>query len=118
MLSWAEKLRMVPALLPMLLEGQPFIDAQDEMSVSAFMRKYGMPERINREIFVAMAKALDFIDPERLSMTVILTAMNRFINEAHGSQVAFLDGNQPDCLCAPLREYVEARGGEVRTSAP
>ena len=30
-------------------------------------------------------------------MTVRLTAMNRFINEADGSQTAFLDGNQ---LCA------------------
>ena len=27
------------------------------------MRKYGMPERINEEVFIAMAKALDFIDP-------------------------------------------------------
>jgi hypothetical protein len=47
----------------MLIEGQPFIDAQDELSVTDFMRKYGMPERINEEVFVAMAKALDFIDP-------------------------------------------------------
>ena len=29
-----------------------------------------MPERINEEVFVAMAKALDFIDPDKLSMTV------------------------------------------------
>ena len=35
-----------------------------------------------------MAKALDFTDPDRMSMTVILTAMNRFINEADGSQTA------------------------------
>jgi hypothetical protein len=28
-----------------------------------------------------MAKALDFIDPDRLSMAVVLTAMNRFLNE-------------------------------------
>ena len=34
-----------------------------------------------QEIFIPMAKALDFIDPDRLSMTVVLTAMNRFINE-------------------------------------
>ncbi len=47
----------------MMLEGQPFIDEQDELSVTEFMRKFGMPERINEEIFVAMAKALDFIDP-------------------------------------------------------
>ena len=37
-----------------------------------------------------MAKALDFTDPDRMSMTVILTAMNRFINEADGSQARFL----------------------------
>ena len=43
----------------MLIEGQPFIDAQDELSVTEFMRKYGMPERINEEVFIAMAKALE-----------------------------------------------------------
>lgn len=61
-----EKLQTAPPLLPMLLEGQPFIDKQDELSVTDFMRKYGMPERINEEVFVAMAKALDFIDPGAL----------------------------------------------------
>jgi 15-cis-phytoene desaturase len=51
-------------------------------------------------------------------MTVVLTAMNRFLNETDGSQTAFLDGNQPDRLCAPMREHIERRGGEVRTGAP
>jgi 15-cis-phytoene desaturase len=63
MLTLAEKLQSFPALLPMLIEGQSFIDAQDELSCTQFMRKYGMPERINTEVFIAMAKALDFIDP-------------------------------------------------------
>ena len=113
MLTWAEKIQMVPALLPMLLEGQPFIDRQDELSVSEFMDKYGMPARVKDEIFIAMGKALDFIDPDKLSMSVVLTAMNRFINEADGSQTAFIDGNQPDRLCAPMTEHIEARGGKV-----
>ena len=56
MLTIEEKIKMVPALLPMLIEGQSFIDAQDEYSVLEFMRKYGMPERINDEIFIAMGK--------------------------------------------------------------
>jgi 15-cis-phytoene desaturase len=86
MLTLEEKIRMVPGLLPMMLEGQSFIDEQDELSVLEFMQKFGMPERINDEIFIAMGKALDFIDPDKLSMTVVLTAMNRFINEADGSQ--------------------------------
>eukprot|EP01036_Dinobryon_divergens_P029628 gene29628-38751_t len=100
MLTLWEKLQTAPPLLPMLLEGQPFIDEQDELSVTQFMRKFGMPERINEEVFVAMAKALDFIDPD------------------NGLQMAFLDGNQPDRICAPMKEYIEARGGQVRTSVP
>jgi len=77
-----------------------------------------MPERINEEVFISMAKALDFIDPDKLSMTVVLTAMNRFLNEDDGLQMAFLDGNQPDRLCAPMRAHIEQRGGEVKLSSP
>merc|ERR1719440_1931358 len=32
--------------------------------------------------------------------------------------MAFLDGNQPDRLCAPMRGHIEARGGEVKLSTP
>lgn len=118
MLTLPEKLQTAPPLVPMLLEGQSFIDQQDDLSVTEFMRKYGMPERINQEVFIPMAKALDFIDPDKLSMTVILTAMNRFLNETDGLQMAFLDGNYPERLCAPMVEYIEERGGEVRLSKP
>ncbi|KAL3937522.1 MAG: hypothetical protein SGBAC_007396 [Bacillariaceae sp.] len=118
MLTLGEKIQTAPPLLPMLIEGQPFIDAQDELSVTDFMRKYGMPERINEEVFIAMAKALDFIDPDKLSMTVVLTAMNRFLNEDNGLQMAFLDGNQPDRLCAPMKDHIEANGGKVVMNSP
>ncbi|CAJ1964004.1 unnamed protein product [Cylindrotheca closterium] len=118
MLTLGEKIQTAPPLIPMLIEGQPFIDAQDELSVTDFMRKYGMPERINEEVFIAMAKALDFIDPDKLSMTVVLTAMNRFLNEDNGLQMAFLDGNQPDRLCAPMKDHIEAKGGKVVMNSP
>jgi 15-cis-phytoene desaturase len=118
MLTLAEKIQTAPPLLPMLVRGQDFIDEQDELSVLEFMRKYGMPERINEEVFISMAKALDFIDPDKLSMTVVLTAMNRFLNEDNGLQMAFLDGNQPERLCAPMVKHIEARGGKVFTSSP
>ena len=115
MLSLPEKLQTAPPLLPMLIKGQDFIDEQDELSVLDFMRKYGMPERINEEVFISMAKALDFIDPDKLSMTVVLTAMNRFLNETDGLQMAFLDGNQPDRLCAPMVDSITKNGGKVMT---
>ena len=31
--------------------------------------------------------------------------------------MAFLDGNQPERLLAPMKNHVEARGGEVRRAA-
>merc|ERR1719253_2153661 len=118
MLTLAEKIQTAPPLLPMLIEGQSFIDEQDELSVTDFMRKFGMPERINEEVFIAMAKALDFIDPDKLSMTVVLTAMNRFLNEDNGLQMAFLDGNQPDRVCAPMVDHIQNKGGDVVLNAP
>lgn len=118
MLTLPEKIQTAPPLIPMLIEGQPFIDAQDELSVTQFMRKYGMPERINEEVFIAMAKALDFIDPDKLSMTVVLTAMNRFLNESNGLQMAFLDGNQPDRVCKPMADHIVKNGGKVLLNSP
>jgi len=118
MLTLQEKIQCIPALLPMLINGQEFINDQDELSCLEFMRKYGMPERINTEVFISMAKALDFIDPDKLSMTVVLTAMNRFLNEDNGLQMAFLDGNQPERVCAPMVDHITARGGEVKVSSP
>ena len=44
--------------------------------------------------------------------------MNRFLNEDNGLQMAFLDGNQPERLCAPMADHIKARGGEVRLNAP
>ena len=54
--------------------------------------------RINTEVFIAMAKALDFIDPEKLSMTVVLTAMNRFLNETDGTLAYFETARDLWCM--------------------
>ncbi|CAE8629952.1 unnamed protein product, partial [Polarella glacialis] len=49
MLTMPEKFQTAPPLLPMLIEGQKFINKQDDMSVLEFMKTYGMPDRINDE---------------------------------------------------------------------
>lgn len=55
------------------------VEAQDNLSVTQWMKKQGVPDRVNDEVFIAMAKALAFIDPDQLSMTIVLTALNRFL---------------------------------------
>jgi 15-cis-phytoene desaturase len=113
MLTWPEKIRFGIGLLPAIVLGQSYVEECDKLTVTEWMRKQGVPDRVNDEVFIAMAKALNFIDPDSLSMTVVLTALNRFLQETHGSKMAFLDGPPPTRLCQPMVDYIEANGGEV-----
>jgi 15-cis-phytoene desaturase len=114
MLSWPEKIQFALGLLPAIVFGQPYVEAQDDVTVTEWMKKQGVPARVNDEVFIAMAKALNFIDPDELSMICVLIALNRFLQEKHGSKMAFLDGAPPERLCQPMAEYITARGGEIR----
>eukprot|EP00892_Ulva_mutabilis_P009889 jgi/Ulvmu1/7272/UM035_0060.1 len=114
MLTWPEKIQFALGLLPAIIFGQRYVEEQDKLTVTEWMRKQNVPDRVNDEVFIAMAKALNFIDPNSLSMTVVLTALNRFLQERHGSKMAFLDGAPPERLCQPMVDYVKARGGDVQ----
>ena len=84
MLTWPEKIQFAIGLLPAIIFGQKYVEEQDHLSVTQWMRQQGVPDRVNEEVFIAMAKALAFIDPDRLSMTVVLTALNRFLQVSKG----------------------------------
>lgn len=56
-----------------------YVEDCDSLSVTEWMASRGVPPRVNEEVFIAMAKALAFIGPDELSMTVVLTALNRFL---------------------------------------
>ena len=117
MLTWTEKIRFGLGLLPAILFGQKYCEEQDNISVSDWMRKQGVPQRVTDEICIAMSKALSFIGPEELSMTVFLTALNRFLQETDGAKMAFLDGAPPERLCQPMVDALTQKGGDVRTNA-
>jgi len=118
MLTWPEKIRFGLALVPAMLRGQSYVETMDKYSWSEWMAKHGLPERIEKEVFVAMSKALNFINPDEISATVLLTALNRFLQEKSGSKMAFLDGAPTERLCQPLVDYIAERGGRVRLNAP
>ncbi|MEB3331163.1 MAG: 15-cis-phytoene desaturase [Synechococcaceae cyanobacterium] len=118
MLTWPEKIAFGLGLVPAMLRGQDYVEACDQYSWTEWLRLHNIPERVNDEVFIAMSKALNFIDPDEISSTVVLTALNRFLQESDGSRMAFLDGNPPQRLCGPIVEYVRARGGEVHLDSP
>ncbi|KAI9194927.1 hypothetical protein LWI28_010201 [Acer negundo] len=117
MLTWPEKVKFAIGLLPAILGGQAYVEAQDGITVKEWMRKQGIPDRVTTEVFIAMSKALNFINPDELSMQCILIALNRFLQEKHGSKMAFLDGNPPERLCMPIVDHIRSLGGEVKLNS-
>nr|AAO24235.1 phytoene desaturase [Crocus sativus] len=117
MLTWPEKVQFAIGLLPAMVGGQAYVEAQDGLTVKEWMKRQGVPDRVNDEVFIAMSKALNFINPDELSMQCILIALNRFLQEKHGSKMAFLDGNPPERLCMPIVDHIQSLGGEVHLNS-
>nr|AUE44523.1 phytoene desaturase [Cyanophora paradoxa] len=118
MLTWEEKIKFGIGLLPAMVLGQKYVEECDELSWTEWLRKQGIPERVNDEVFIAMCKALNFIGPDEMSATIVLTALNRFLQEKKGSTMAFLDGPPTTQLCEPIVEFIESRGGKVMLDKP
>ncbi len=118
MLTWPEKISFGIGLVPAMIRGQQYVEEMDKYSWSEWMKKQNIPERVEKEVFIAMSKALNFINPDEISATILLTALNRFLQEKNGSKMAFLDGSPTERLCQPLVDYITARGGEVLLNTP
>jgi 15-cis-phytoene desaturase len=118
MLTWTQKFKFAIGLLPAIVRGQKYVENMDKYDLLAWLEQQGIDERVNSDIFIAASKALTFINPEDVSATIPLTAINRFLKERYGSKVAFLDGSPTERLCQPMVDYITARGGQVRLNAP
>ncbi|MBR8829812.1 MAG: 15-cis-phytoene desaturase [Chroococcopsis gigantea SAG 12.99] len=118
MLTWGEKIKFGMGLLPAIVRGQGYVEEMDQYSWSEWMAKQNIPPRVEKEVFIAMSKALNFINPDEISATILLTALNRFLQEKNGSKMAFLDGSPTERLCEPLVDYITAGGGEVHLNQP
>ncbi|AAP99213.1 MULTISPECIES: 15-cis-phytoene desaturase [Prochlorococcus] len=118
MLTISEKLSFGVGLIPAMLRGQKYVEECDSLSWSEWLRAQNIPERVNDEVFIAMSKALNFINPDEISSTVLLTALNRFLQEKNGSKMAFLDGAPPERLCQPIVDHIQSLGGEVHMNSP
>ncbi|QKQ76054.1 15-cis-phytoene desaturase [Nostoc sp. TCL240-02] len=118
MLTWEQKIRFAVGLLPAVVRGQKYVEEMDKYSFLEWLERQGVDERVTSDVFIAACKALTFINPDEVSATILLTALNRFLQERYGSKIAFLDGSPTERLCNPIVDYITERGGEVRLNAP
>lgn len=115
MLTWNQKIRFAIGLIPAIVRGQKYVESTDKYSLIEWLRLQGVDDKVNTDIFIAASKALTFINPEDVSAMIILTALNKFLQQRYGSKIAFLDGAPPERLCQPIVDHVIAKGGEVHT---
>ncbi|MBV8885747.1 MAG: 15-cis-phytoene desaturase [Chroococcidiopsidaceae cyanobacterium CP_BM_RX_35] len=118
MLTWGEKIQLAKGLVPAMLRGQRYVEETDKYTFSEWLKRQGVSEDVQQDIFIAASKSLNFINPDEISAVVLLTALRAFLQEKHGSKMAFLDGSPTERLCQPLVDYITERGGEVRLNAP
>jgi 15-cis-phytoene desaturase len=118
MLTWNQKIRFAIGLIPAIVRGDKYVEAMDKYTFTEWLSMHGIGEDISTDIFIAVCKSLKFIDPDVISATIPLRALNKFLQQKDGSCIAYLDGAPPERLCQPIVDYVTARGGEVHTSSP
>jgi 15-cis-phytoene desaturase len=118
MLTWAQKARLAIGLIPAIVRGDKYVESMDKYTLTEWLKMRGIDEETDREIFIAASKALKFIDPDKISATIPLRALNKFLQQKDGSRIGYLDGAPPERLCQPMVDYITARGGEVHLNAP
>jgi 15-cis-phytoene desaturase len=118
LLTWQQKIRFAIGLIPAVVRGQQYVEDMDQYTMSEWLKLQGIDEGVNTDIFIAASKALTFINPDEVSSTILLTALNRFLQERYGSKIAFLDGSPTERLCQPMVDHIIQGGGEVRLNAP
>jgi 15-cis-phytoene desaturase len=118
MLSWGQKVRLAVGLIPAIVRGDKYVESMDKYTMTEWLRSRGIDQEVDQEIFIAASKALKFIDPDKISATIPLRALNKFLQQKNGSRIAYLDGAPPERLCQPMVDYVTERGGEVHLNAP
>lgn len=118
MLTWGEKIQLAKGLVPAMLRGQKYVEETDKYTFSEWLKRQGVSDEVQQDIFIAVSKSLNFINPDEISALVLLTALRAFLQEKNGSKMAFLDGSPTERLCQPIVDYITERGGEVRLNAP
>ncbi len=118
LLTWNQKIRFAVGLLPAVVRGQKYVEDMDQYTLLEWLRMQGVDEGVNTDIFIAASKALTFINPDEVSATIPLTALNRFLQERYGSKIAFLDGSPTERMCQPIADHITQGGGEIRMNAP
>ncbi|GAC1448668.1 MAG: FAD-dependent oxidoreductase [Ktedonobacterales bacterium] len=115
--STAEKLTLARALPSIVLANDAYYRRQDAYTYAEWHLGHGISHKMLARMFLPVALALKFLPPEELSAKVVLDVSGIFLRENGASRMGFLSGSPQDKLIGPLADYIQRRGGTIRTGA-
>jgi zeta-carotene desaturase len=94
-----------------------YLKTLDRMSFRQWRVEHRIAEGVERKLWNAICLSLGFIDAEDMSARPMATIFHYFATVADASQFGTLDGAPNERIFKPITEWIQARGGCVRTGA-
>ncbi len=117
LLTWREKLTNALALVRPWVLPLEKVAKWDDRTYAEWHRGYGIAEGVLAKWWNPIALSMGFLPADEMSARPMTTVFHHFSRKADASRVGFLDGPPSERLHRPFAEYIEARGGEIRTGA-
>ncbi|MBA3533374.1 MAG: FAD-dependent oxidoreductase [Ardenticatenales bacterium] len=115
--TWAEKMTLSKALLPILFGNEAYFARCDALSYQQWHRNWGIADRMLSKMFLPMTLALKFLPPEEISARVVLDVAGLFLRQNGASRMGFLKGSPGDTFTGPLLRHLEGKGVTIRGNA-
>lgn len=113
LLTWAEKLTNVRALIWPWLSPLRRVARWDDRTYAQWHRDFGISEGVLTKWWNPIALSMGFLEAEEMSARPMTTVFHHFSRKADASRVGFLDGPPGERMHKPFIDYIEARGGTV-----
>lgn len=117
LLTPREKLTNALALIRPWVRPLSKIAEWDDRTYAEWHRGYGISEGVLTKWWNPIALSMGFLPAEEMSARPMTTVFHHFSHRAKASRVGFLDGPPGERMHRYFAEYIEARGGEIRTDS-
>jgi zeta-carotene desaturase len=117
LLTWAEKLTNIRALIRPWLMPLHRVARWDDRTYEQWHRGYGIAEGVLTKWWNPIALSMGFLSASEMSARPMTTVFHHFSRQASASRVGFLDGPPQSRMHQSFLQYISERGGEVRCDA-
>jgi 15-cis-phytoene desaturase len=103
------------AIIPVLRKDMAYIDAQDNLTFTEWVRQFKISDDMMQRMFLPMTLSLKFLPMDQISAQVVLNVFRLFIGDPKGFKIGFLNGSPAQKLTEPILNYIVGKGAKLYT---